>query len=825
MEGEASASVHTSGQSASSGSSPGSGGGFDFSIDNKIVFFVVVIAIIAINIYMRIGLLRFEGLFEPDAFFYLALIQQTIAHGFVGSSTLLLSGFPYHNNVGEAPGLEYTVLVPYFFLRFLGVNVYTVMIYVPMVFGILSAVFAYYLIKYLSKSRALGLLAMFFVSVSSGNVARTAAAVFRGDSFVGPIILLMLIFMLASLNADKRTSRKYYYAVAAAMITSFANVVWNGGLIAIIIYMAAVLFLFVFASLLGDRDRMHDVFILSMGLLLAGLLESIYPYIGITNQSALGGLNFFIFFLPIVAGILVSMYLLDNQKKYGITNTFLQRTALLLVCGLIILGIMLLFFGHLINNFVFNGSVVAAENIGKTTQELQPISYPFLFASFSFQLFLAPIGIICAILFSCRIKEYDKSARSIMLDALPSALLLILIAIVLAWYTALVLGLPITTMAEIALAFVVIALILYRLFAGSGAFTTTKLNITVGNAVVILLAYFIIVGYLQANAIRYNALFSLPLALFAAYGAYAPGKVLSEYSIKGINLKYVYTGLMFVILAFTFYVAQQQTLSSIQADGLNPQFLTAMSWMRNNTPANATVLTLWPDGSVVEAWGGRQSWMDSVGGENGTRILHFADWLLNTSSSHNANYLYSIYKPQYFVVRNFWFQEFGGLAQESSISNLTAYGFDTLSSLKTAQNGTQAIYTFLGAPYLAEMIVTTNAITGNRSIQAYIGENGQTTLVPIKQVIFYNSSNNGYGIATSALNLTANYTLLVEFSGTQIFDTAILGPKLAYTNAFAFLMECGGPSYCPFNSNNMGVKAQLVYGNPDTKIFKLSYPS
>ena len=36
------------------------------------------------------------------------------------------------------------------------------------------------------------------------------------------------------------------------------------------------------------------------------------------------------------------------------------------------------------------------------------------------------------------------------------------------------------------------------------------------------------------------------------------------------------------------------------ADQINPQFIQALAWMYNNTPSNSVVLTLWPDGSVVE---------------------------------------------------------------------------------------------------------------------------------------------------------------------------------------------------------------------------------
>ena len=97
------------------------------------------------------------------------------AHMLFAPHTLDISGFPSHNAIGEAPGLLSVTVIPYDLLSFTGISYYTVMRWMPIVFGILEAITAYFLVKYLSKGRSLGLLAMFFLSISSGNIARTAA--------------------------------------------------------------------------------------------------------------------------------------------------------------------------------------------------------------------------------------------------------------------------------------------------------------------------------------------------------------------------------------------------------------------------------------------------------------------------------------------------------------------------------------------------------------------------------------------------------------------------------------------------------------------------
>ena len=87
----------------------------------------IAIAILAVTVFLRVPMLRFQGLFEPDGFFYYAVIRQAVQNSFVVSNYLNISGSPLHNFIGEAPGLIYLTVVPYFFLRFVGVSYYTIM--------------------------------------------------------------------------------------------------------------------------------------------------------------------------------------------------------------------------------------------------------------------------------------------------------------------------------------------------------------------------------------------------------------------------------------------------------------------------------------------------------------------------------------------------------------------------------------------------------------------------------------------------------------------------------------------------------------------------
>jgi hypothetical protein len=245
-----------------------------------------------------------------------------------------------------------------------------------------------------------------------------------------------------------------------------------------------------------------------------------------------------------------------------------------------------------------------------------------------------------------------------------------------------------------------------------------------------------------------------------------------------------------------------------------------MAWMRNNTPSNSTVLALWPDGSVVEGWANRTSYMDSVGGENGTRIYSFAQFLFSTSP--DTGYLYGIDKPDYLIVRNFWYEELGGIAQEGLVQNDTAYGYVLLSTVNVTRNATAQFFEFQDQSppfYKGEMIISQQP-NGTQKFSAYLGVENSTRFALMRSLILLNTSNAAYSIVNSTKNDTINYTLMVSYAGSEINGAYILGPKLVSSNLFKFTFLCNSFT-CPYNTSD--VKLQAVYINSDTRIFEIDY--
>ncbi len=740
--------------------------GFNFesvTLDNKYVMIVLIAAILVIAIWLRSGLLQYQGLFEPDGFFYYTAIKQAIADGFVVTHSVTLSGYPLHNHLGESAGLLYFVLIPYVFLQYFGVSAYDIMRTIAILFGIVDAVLAYYFVKYMANSKMLGLLAMFFVATSSGNIARTAGGIFRGDSFISAFVLIALIAMLKVLN-ENSWDRKYLYATVAALAVGVGCSIWNGGYFVVAVYLCSMMIMAMYGFVAADRRELESMLLLMASLLVGWLIYWLFIWVGVANTSPVSDpTNFFVMFVPILLFAAVSRAIIgaSSDSAKAITGNVWRRLGFMVIAVALGILVVSLLYGQTIYGILVEGGVVGTGNIGATTQELQKPTLGFLESSFGLQLIMAPLGLIIFILLG----HVTGGTRHLRVKAL-------------------------------------------------------KLNFNYG--FIVAFAYLLLTGYLQYSAIRYNALISMPIALFAAYAVYAVGKLLKDYAVvlggTQIRLVYVYTGFVLALLAFQTVTAAGQSFSSGQADGINPQFLGAMTWLSNNTASNATVLALWPDGSVVEGWGNRTSLMDSVGGENGARITAYANFLGNTSPDSQYLY-YHAHKPQYIVVRTFWMAELGGLLAESNtIQNLSNYGYEPLQNISIGGNSTYEMYSFSSPYYRAQLLIGT-ASNGSRRVAALLGQPGSTVAVPMEHVIFENASDGNYSVVNTQ-NSSANYTLMISYVGRNITGAMILSPALPYSNLFKLLYEC---NYAQCAYDNANVTARAVFMNADTKILQMTY--
>ena len=176
-------------------------------------------------------------------------------------------------------------------------------------------------------------------------------------------------------------------------------------------------------------------------------------------------------------------------------------------------------------------------------------------------------------------------------------------------------------------------------------------------------------------AMRWLILFSIPACIYGAYLIYAIITVSQMHKQTAIITICGFS--VIALILGIYYIATLQP-----ADFLNQQFISALSWMKNNTAANATVLTLWPDGSLVEGVADRESYSDSIMGLGSPYAMEFEKMLY--AKAGNYSYIQSI-KPNYLLVRRVWLNEtIGILIQINRPINTTYNGTD----LQQLVNGT-----------------------------------------------------------------------------------------------------------------------------------------
>lgn len=754
-------------------------------------------------------MLHFFGFYEPDGFYYFSVVRATVANHLTIPQYLNTSGYPYPMPVAEAHGVYWVSLVPYAVLRYLGVSYYTIMRLMPVVFALLDMLGAYLLVRYMSKDRLLGLLAMLFVALSMGNAARTSALIYRGDSFVTFFLVLALAFFI-EIFRQEGTRRKLSMASAAAVALAMSNFVWNGASFADATFLMAFAIVIAYAFMMRKEKVIADGRYVLVALGIWWALTYMAFMTGFIQGQQLIGASFLPVFIPVVL-LWLAVYLITTRAAsfHGIAHMIRRPEARVLLVivgvslGLIAFG--LIAPGVVYQVFVGNGFITTPGSVGATTQELQPPTYQFLFSSFSTSMYASIPGILMA-------------ATIYFTQLYPMWT---------AYYG--VIGIILLFIAFIPYLFM-------QVYDSKGWLSgKARIRLDLNVPMLTVMAYFILTAYLEMHVIRFNSLVSVPIAIISAYTLYW----LLSYANNARSHRLLYLLCMAAVIigiAVTLlYYANLYTQGLVQADSINPEFIGALQWFGQNSPSNASVLTLWPDGSVVEGIANRKVVTDSVGSENGTKLVPFDAWLFN--STPDVGFLESPIsgKPGYLLVRMPWLIETQGIYTESQLNpaNETNYGFQPLYTYsEQTVNATTRRIVFSNSgtysyPYVAVTITSANATAAPR-ITSYV-QTSATQALPFAYTAFYNQDNANFSLInqTSVFSATNGAMLLVQYSGVQrpgfylnLTGAYIFAPGMVHSNMLKLLFLCNS-YYCSWNNRNATL--QLVYVNPDTKIFKVLY--
>jgi len=140
-------------------------------------------------------------------------------------------------------------------------------------------------------------------------------------------------------------------------------------------------------------------------------------------------------------------------------------------------------------------------------------------------------------------------------------------------------------------------------------------------------------------------------------------------------------------------------------------------------------------------------------------------------------------------------------------------------------NATTQIFRFYGGGLTEETILQT--VNGSKTLASYLII-GNNTVSPFAYVDFYDQTNGNFSIVKqTAFNKTNNQTFLIAYSDVpspnlyvNITNAYLLSKDLANSNLIKLLYMCNNYT-CLWNNNIATL--QLVYVNPDTKIYRIVY--
>ena len=786
-----------------------------FTKSNCIFLALAVVAVIlAIN--YRITMLGFYGFYEPDGFYYFTAMRAIFSNGLQIPPVLGISGWPQHAPIAEAHGIYYLTIIPYLLLGG-QVSYYTIMRLMPVLFGLLDMFGAYMLSRYISKDKVFGFFVLLFVALSMGNAARTSALVYRGDSFVTFFLIAALIFFVEVIKQDER-KKKLIVSVAAAVSLLLGNLVWNGSPFTTAIFMVSLVMLISYAFVFRKEKLIDDGKYLLLSLLVWFVLVNTVKATGFITNQQLTGFAFVPIYLCLALFWFIAYYSSTIQLPDFLRSQIYRFFILLLIIVAGIALFALLEPSTIYNIFVGNG-FVAQTSFASTTEELQSPTCQFLYTSFGANLFTALPNLVIAL----TTLTSNLQCQGIAQGAIQSI-----------WTESYgIYGI-------ILLLLLFIPYLFMQVYDSQGLLGgKPKLKFDATPGMIALMAFFIITAYLEMHVIRYNSLLSVPLAIISAFTIYWFVLVANNVKYAPPYGRFISIAIVAIIFFYVFYQlvywAGIYSSSLMQADSINPQFISALQWLKLNSSPTSVVLTLWPDGSVVEGVSNRTSVMDSVGSENGSKATPFAAWLLNTSQDPQFLSTPTLMgSPNYLLVRTTWLQETQGIYTEANIgTNPSMYGYAPLVSFSESASNSTFKQIILkpnpSYPYPSVLFsMSYSNTTGRLSGISGVLQIAQGQASPFQQVVLYDQNTGNFSIVNQGIaNQTNGEMLLLQYSEVprsnfflNLTGAYVFGEGIASSNMLKFLFLCN-TYQCAWNNNRATL--QLVYINSDTRIFKINY--
>ena len=216
-----------------------------------------------------------------DPLFQYRVTEYVVKNGYAAWFTWhdTLSWYPMGRDIAHSSflGVPFAAAFIYQLLQFFGFNVsvFNVCLYFPVLMGVVTCIVMYFLGKDLGGS-SVGLFAAFFTAISEAFISRTALGFFDTENIGIFGMAAISLFFLRSTRKDRPAWEKVAYAVAAGLCLGFIFASWGASR-----YVVGLLVLFMVASLLTNlytRDYLVS-FGVTMGV--GMLLGTQVPKLGV----------------------------------------------------------------------------------------------------------------------------------------------------------------------------------------------------------------------------------------------------------------------------------------------------------------------------------------------------------------------------------------------------------------------------------------------------------------------------------------------------------------------------------------------------------------
>ena len=516
---------------------------------------VVILAIIFRTMRVR----RWAYLDAYDPLFQLRVTKYIVDNGYASWFTWhdTLSWYPWGRNIPRTsfPGVPFTGAFVYYIVNALGfdISIEVVCLYFPVLMGVITTIIAYFLGKDLG-GKSTGLFSAFFMAISEAFIGRTALGFYDTENIgIFGMTIVSLLF-LRSIDENRTQNWRILYGISTGLSMGYIFASWGAAR-----YIVGLLVLFILVTLVtGKFERRH---LISYALTL--------------------GVGYFIaYFVPRLGGKyltsienLVAMMLVVLLVVYDTARKKFEEKSTIILIGVLILTI-------IIGVFMIDFLGLSIPIKGKFLRVLNP-----------FQSSLRPL--------SESVAEHKRAVWSVFFGSYGFTF----------------------SLAILGTYFAINNIDDRRLFCS---------------------LFFITAVYFTGSMTRLSLILSIPVAIMAAYGL---SELLSPFIVPlkkiegrgrrqrlasriGVNRELALVFILFILVCTMpiIWGTAEDSLrpASLASSGVPalmggryPQdWLQALSWMHDNIPEDAIVVSWWDYGYWIEEVAGKITLADGATGNS-----------------------------------------------------------------------------------------------------------------------------------------------------------------------------------------------------------------